>query len=72
VSVPPAGRAGPGRPGATLTFGVTDIDVAHKQLEAKKVRFDGPTRTIEGMVKLAAFYDPDGNMLMLYHDLQKK
>lgn len=58
--------------GATLTFGVKDIEKARKQLEAKKVRFDGATMTIEGMVKLATFYDPDGNKLMLFQDLQKK
>jgi predicted enzyme related to lactoylglutathione lyase len=58
--------------GATLTFGVVDIDAARKQLEAKKVRFDGPTRTIEGMVKLATFFDPDGNRFMLYQSLEKQ
>ncbi len=55
--------------GATLTFGVKDIDRARKTLEGQKVRFDGPTQTIEGMVKLATFYDPDGNKLMLYQSL---
>lgn len=58
--------------GATLTFGVVDIDEARSQLEARKVRFDGPTRTIEGMVKLATFYDPDGNTFMLYQSLERK
>ncbi len=58
--------------GTTLTFGVVDIDESRKQLEAKKVRFDGPTQTIEGMVKLATFYDPDGNKFMLYQSLEKK
>jgi catechol 2,3-dioxygenase-like lactoylglutathione lyase family enzyme len=57
---------------ATLVFGVHDIDSARKALESHKVRFDGPTRTYEGMVKLATFYDPDGNTLMLYQDLAKK
>ena len=55
--------------GATLTFGVKDIDAARKELESKSVKFDGPTRVIEGMVKLATFYDPDGNALMFYQDL---
>lgn len=55
--------------GATLTFGVTDIEAARNELEAKDVRFDGQTRVYEGMVKLATFYDPDGNTLMLYQDL---
>ena len=60
---------GPG--GATLTFGVGDIDAARKQLEKSDVRFDGETQTIPGMVKLATFFDPDGNALMLFQDLNK-
>jgi len=55
--------------GATLTFGVKDINAARKALEANDVRFDGATRVIEGMVKLATFYDPDDNVLMLYQSL---
>jgi hypothetical protein len=35
------------------------------------VRFDGATRTYEGMVRLATFYDPDENALMLYEELQR-
>ena len=58
--------------GATLTFGVHDIEPSRKALEAKKVKFDGPTRTYEGMVRLATFFDPDGTALMLFQDLQKK
>ncbi len=60
-----------GEGNAILTFGVRDIQAARTQLEERNVRFDGPTQTIEGMVKLATFYDPDGNALMLYQDLQK-
>lgn len=56
--------------GATLTFGVTDIAAARAVLEEQDVRFDGDTMTIPGMVSLATFYDPDGNKLMLYQDLQ--
>lgn len=59
------------RGGATLTWGVTDIDSARKRLEAKRVRFDGETMTIEGMVKLATFFDPDGNKHMLFQDLSQ-
>ena len=33
------------------------------------VKFDGETQTVPGMVKLATFFDPDGNKLMLYEDL---
>ena len=57
--------------GTVPTFGVSDIDKARTQLESRKVRFDGPTHEIPGMVKLATFFDPDGNALMLYQDLQK-
>lgn len=55
--------------GATLTFGVTDIDAARRTLESSDVRFDGDTITIPDMVRLATFYDPDGNKLMLYQGL---
>jgi len=50
--------------GATVVFGVNDIDHSRKVLEERDVRFDGETQTIAGMVKLATFYDPDGNTLM--------
>lgn len=58
--------------GPVPTFGVKDIDKARALMEAKKVRFDGPTREFPGMVRLATFFDPDGNALMLFQDLQKK
>lgn len=56
--------------GTKLTFGVKDIDKARAALEAKSVRFDGPTITIPNMVKLATFFDPTGNALMFYQGLQ--
>ncbi|MFM9994277.1 MAG: VOC family protein [Phycisphaerales bacterium] len=56
--------------GPVPTFGVKDIDKARAFMEGKKVRFDGPTQEIPGMVKLATFFDPDGNALMLFQDLQ--
>lgn len=57
-------------PGNTVpVFGVDDIAKARAGLEAAKVRFDGPTQTIEGMVATTTFYDPDGNALMLAQDL---
>src|ERR687888_356239 len=56
--------------GAALTFGVRDLDVTRAQLETREdVRFDGETCTIEGWVRLATIYDPDGNVLMLSQDL---
>ena len=57
-------RPNPG--GATPTFGVADIAVAKASLEADGVRIDGDVVTIENMVKLLTFYDPDGNALMFF------
>ena len=61
-----------GRGNCKLTFGVNDADKVRKQLEAKGVKFDGPTVEIPGMVKLATFFDPDQNVVMVYQDLQAK
>ena len=55
--------------GPVPTFGVKDIDKARTLMEKKDVRFDGKTQEIPGMVKLATFFDPDGNALMLFQDL---
>jgi|SRR5712691_7551798 len=55
--------------GTTPTFGVKDIAAARAHLESHDVRFDGDTYEIEGMVKLATFYDPDGNAWMLAQNL---
>jgi catechol 2,3-dioxygenase-like lactoylglutathione lyase family enzyme len=55
--------------GATLTFGVDDIDATRAWLEQHDVRFDGDTREIPGMVRLATFYDLDGNTFMLAQTL---
>lgn len=56
--------------GPTPTFGVKDIDAARRALETRGVRFDGPTQTIPGLVKLATFFDPDGNAFMFSQSLQ--
>lgn len=50
-------------------FGIADLDTARNKLEQAKVKFDGETDVVEGMVKTATFYDPDGNALMLAQDL---
>ncbi len=55
--------------GAVPVFDVTDIDAARSQLESKGVRFDGDTQVIPELVKLATFYDPDGNTYMLSQTL---
>jgi catechol 2,3-dioxygenase-like lactoylglutathione lyase family enzyme len=60
-----------GKGGATLTFGVEDIEAAKSELDSRGVRQDGPIREIPGLVRLLTFYDPDDNALMLYEDLQQ-
>lgn len=55
--------------GATLTFGVTDIEAAKAALDAAGVRQDGPIADVPGMVRYLTFYDPDGNALMFYQDM---
>jgi predicted enzyme related to lactoylglutathione lyase len=59
---PPGGNA-------VMTWGVNDIEAACADLKGKGVKFDGDIRTIEKMVKLATFYDIDGNCFMLYQDI---
>ena len=61
-----AGGAG----GATLTFGVTDIEAAKAAMDAAGVRQDGPIQDIPGLVRLLTIFDPDDNALMLYQDMQ--
>lgn len=60
-------KASPGN--CVPVFGVADINSARKALEEHAVKFDGDTITMEGMVSIATFYDPDGNALMLAEDL---
>ena len=55
--------------GPALVWGVESVDKAREALEAMEVRFDGPTGEFGGMVKLATFFDPDGNTLMFYENL---
>ena len=50
-------------------FGIADLDVARAKLENANVKFDGETDVVEGKVKTATFYDPDGNALMLAQNL---
>ncbi|MEP5729054.1 MAG: VOC family protein [Sulfitobacter sp.] len=62
-------QAEPAPGNAVPVFGVADIHVARAALEAAGVSFDGETMTVEGMVSLATFFDPDNNALMLAQDL---
>src|SRR5438132_3213266 len=65
VSIGVGEREEPKTEGTTPVFGVKDIDAARSYLESNGVRFDGETQVIPDMVKLATFYDPDGNPWML-------
>jgi len=55
--------------GPVPVWSVADIDKARATLEAKGVRFDGETLTIPDTVRLATFYDPEGNAWMLSQNL---
>ena len=59
----------PTRGGTTPVFGVTDIAAARAELEGKGVRFEGDTVELPGMVKLATFFDRDGNAYMFAQSL---
>ena len=58
-----------GKGGATLTFGVVDIEAAKAELDRHGIRQDGPIQDIPDMVRLLTFYDPDDNALMFYQEL---
>lgn len=59
-------------PGNSIpVFGTKDIASSRSALEKADVRFDGETMVIDGMVKTATFYDPDGNAMMLAQDLTR-
>jgi catechol 2,3-dioxygenase-like lactoylglutathione lyase family enzyme len=58
-----------GAGGATLTFGVQDIEAAKAVLDGRGIGQDGPIQDVTGMVRLLTFFDPDGNALMFYQDL---
>ena len=62
-------EAAGGTGGATLTFGVSDIDAAKAGLDRHDVRQDGPIRDIPDMVRLLTFFDPDDNALMFYQEM---
>ncbi len=58
-----------GSGGTTPVFGVNDIVAAKAELEGKGVTFDGDIVEIPGLVKLATFFDPDGNSYMFAQSL---
>jgi predicted enzyme related to lactoylglutathione lyase len=51
--------------GMVLNFSVRDVEAGRRTLEARGVKFAGPTRVIPGKVALAEFTDPDGHRLRL-------
>lgn len=64
-------QAEPAPGNAIPVFGVDDIDSARSTMEQQNVAFDGDTIVLDGMVKLASFFDPDGNAMMIAQDLSK-
>jgi catechol 2,3-dioxygenase-like lactoylglutathione lyase family enzyme len=48
-----------------LIIQVERVEDARKELEAKGVRFEGPTETIPSIGRFAGFRDPDGNRIWL-------
>jgi catechol 2,3-dioxygenase-like lactoylglutathione lyase family enzyme len=50
---------------AVVNIGVVHVGKARAMLEARGVVFKGETEVIPGKVALAAFADPDGNVLRL-------
>jgi catechol 2,3-dioxygenase-like lactoylglutathione lyase family enzyme len=50
---------------AIINISVVDVVSARKLLESRGVVFKGATQIIPGKVALAAFSDPDGNLLRL-------
>ena len=62
-----AGVEGSG--GSVPVFGVVDIEAARAELETKGVEFAGDIVELPGMVKLATFFDPDGNRYMFAQSL---
>ncbi len=55
--------------GATVVWGVADIEEAKASLDTLNVRTDGGIQVIPDMVKLITFFDPDGNAMMLSQSL---
>jgi catechol 2,3-dioxygenase-like lactoylglutathione lyase family enzyme len=54
-----------GPPGMQLIIQVERVDEARRSLEAKGMRFEGPTETIPNIGKGARLRDPDGNEIYL-------
>jgi CreA protein len=50
---------------AQLIIQVERVADARQELEAKGIRFEGPTQTLPGIGMLAGFRDPDGNRVAL-------
>jgi len=55
----------PGKASMQLIIQVERVDDARKALEAKSVKFDGPTQTIPNIGKAVGFKHPAGNEILL-------
>lgn len=54
----------------SVNFTVPDAQRSRGILETHGVEFDGPNMTIPGLVIIASFTDPDGNVIRLVQDLE--
>ena len=68
----PAGNGSPGKvqagsahAGATVVLKVADIEGTRASLLKKGVRFEDKIEEVPGVVRIATFYDLDGNRLQL-------
>jgi predicted enzyme related to lactoylglutathione lyase len=59
------------QPGATLTFGVLDIEVARDRLEERGAQLSDDVRVVEGVVKLMTLFDRDRNEIVMCQTLQQ-
>lgn len=55
--------------GSVVTLGVTDIEAARNHIASKGGTLAGEIDVLPGMVKLAAWRDPDGNNFMFAQNL---
>jgi len=57
--------AGAAHSGATVVLKVADVEGTRASLLKKGVRFEEKIEEVPGVVRIATFYDPDGNRLQL-------
>ncbi len=54
----------------TVVFAVEDLDAERWRLEQAGVRFDEYVGEVQGRMRFATFYDPDGNPVQLLEHVE--